>query len=417
MSPSKAQKAAAAKQAREAKARQREAGKAAKQQAAAERKRFLEVNRLRTAKSETMCELIIDLDRSLFSQGQPLATCQASMTARFEEEGASVHLCDGVVAPPLVRFRRKVKAEWNVERRHWVPLEKEEVRREAMVIVYMDAKEVVQLVSEGGEAGLETWYGDLMRRLEVINGSDAGAPQVFLICQGLVKFYSRIRANENRAYTARIRQQLAENQSGAAAQEATAASASESAPKANRRKAASSTSTDVAASTDLPTQATVERSLLQLKLMHRCYVIHAASLVDGVEWLHQLTSDLSLKPYKSLRDTHLSFAVDTGRNTTSSSSAAIYSMMLQQIPRVTPSIANSITTIYPSLHALIHAYHACRDEAAQKALLSSVQVLSNKDGTERRANRTNLGLQLSKRIHAVIRGTNAELLINNPTKD
>ena len=50
-------------------------------------------------------------------------------------------------------------------------------------------------------------------------------------------------------------------------------------------------------------------------------------------------------------------------------------------------------------------------------MLSGVQVQSNKDGTERRGNRMNLGWQLSKRIHAVVRGTNAELLINNPTKD
>ena len=36
---------------------------------------------------------------------------------------------------------------------------------------------------------------------------------------------------------------------------------------------------------------------------------------------------------------------------------------------------------------------------------------------KRRGNRMNLGLQLSKRIHTVLRGTNGEVLINNPTKD
>ncbi|CDW99161.1 hypothetical protein, partial [Sporisorium scitamineum] len=356
-SPSKAQKAAAAKHSREAKAREREAAKAAKAQAAAEKKRFLEVNRLRTSKSDTMRELIIDLDRTLFSAGQPFAGCQDSIQARFEEEGASVHLCDRVVAPPLVRYRRKVKAEWNAERRHWVPLDREEVRREGMVIVYIDAKEIVQLVAEEGEDGLESWYGDLKRRLTAMDGGrEDEQQQVFLICQGLVKFYSRLRANENRAYTARIRQQLAENQSAASTTadpgtSTTSDAAASAAAKPARRKGNTSSNVPNDAPT-LPTQAIVERSLVQLKLIHGCYVIHAASLVDGVEWLHQLTSDLSLKPYKSLRDTHLSFAVDTGRNTTSSSSAAIYSMMLQQIPRVTPAIANSITTIYPSLNAL-----------------------------------------------------------------
>lgn len=361
-----------------------------------------------------MRELIVDLDRSLFAPSHPLAPCYDSIKTRFEQEGASVELYDSVIAPPLVRFRRKVKAAWNAEKRHWVPLDTEEVRREGMVIIYVDAKQVVEQVQDGGEAGLERWYSDLKRWIEVGNEGQAEEHshlQVFLICQGLVKYYSRLRANENRAYTARIRQQLAENQNDAS-QAATAPPKS-----AVRPKATVATTGDAGVRADHPPQSAVERGLLQLKLVHRCYVIHAASLVDGIEWLHQLASDLSLKPYKSLRDTHLSFAVDTGRHTTSASSAHIYTTMLQQIPRVTPAIANSITTIYPSLQMLLQAYQRCTDEKEQQRLLSGVQVQSNKDGTERRGNRMNLGLQLSKRIHAVLRGSNGDLLINNPTKD
>lgn len=409
-SPSKTKKAAqaaAAKEAREAKAREREAAKATKLRLAAEKKRFAEANRLRTSKSDTMREMIIDLDRTLFASGQPLAGRQDSITARFEEEGATVHLCDGVVAPPLVRFRRKVRAEWSKERRHWVPLDREEVKREAVAVVVMDGGEVVRLVSEGGEGGLEGWYKDLKRRLGAVNGEEEGQQKVFLICQGLVKYYSRLRASENRAYTARIRQQLANE----GQPDDTASAGTETASKSKRK------APEAPSLADLPAQPLVETALLHLKLIHRCFVIHASSLVDSIEWLHQLSSDLSLRPYKSLRDTHLSFAVDTGRNTTSSSSPAIWSMMLQQIPRVTPAIASSIQTIYPSLHSLVEAYEKCRDEKEERALLSGVQVESNKDGTERRGNRMNLGLQLSKRIHTVLRGTNAEVLINNPTKD
>ncbi|SNX84701.1 uncharacterized protein MEPE_03410 [Melanopsichium pennsylvanicum] len=417
-SSSKADKAAAAKQAREAKAGEREAAKAAKLLAATEKKRILEANRLRTSKSDTMRELIVDLDRMLFTSGSPLSGCEGSVKARFEEEGAAVHMCDGVVAPPMIRFRRKVKAEWDAERRYWKPLDREEVRRETVSIVYVDAKDVVRVVQEdtGNQGGLERWYGDLKRRLKVLNVGAKGDEQVFLICQGLVKYYNRIRKSENRAYTARIRQQLAENQPAADAA-ADDDEVSEMIPKVASRRKGAETVVDPVPATDIPPQAMVERALLQLKLIHRCYVIHAASLVDGVEWLHQLTSDLSLKPYKSLRDTHLSFAVHTGRNTTSSSSAAIYTMMLQQIPRVTPSIAKSITTIYPSLSALVKAYKRCKDEKEEKGLLSGVQVQSNKDGTVRRDNRMNLGLQLSKRIRAVIRGTDGEVVVNNPTKD
>lgn len=404
---SKAAKAAAAKEAREAKAREREAAKAAKARLAAEKKRFIEANRLRTSKSDTMRELIVDLDRTLFAKDMPLATCEQSIVARLVEEGATVHMCDGVVAPPLIRFRRKVKAEWSDERRHWVPLDQEQVRREPVTMVYVDAAEVVRLVGEG-ETALEAWYADLERRLVAVNagevGSRGGEQQVFLICQGLVKYYSRLRANENRAYTARIRQQLAEgsNADGSASTESAGTRA------AGRKGAGSG---------DVPVQAVVERALLQLKMMRRCYVIHAASLVDGVEWVHQLTGDVSLRPYKALRDTHLSFAVDTGRNTTSNDPGAIYAMMLQQIPRVTPAIAASITTRYPSLHALVAAYKSCTSVDDERRLLATIQIETNRDGTVRSANRASLGLQLSKRIHAVLRGSNAEMLINHPTKD
>ncbi|GAC71326.1 hypothetical protein PANT_2d00056 [Moesziomyces antarcticus T-34] len=404
-STSKAAKAAAAKEAREAKAREREAAKAAKARLASEKKRFVEANRLRTSKSDTMRELIVDLDRTLFAKDMPLATCEQSIVARLVEEGATVHMCDSVVAPPLIRFRRKVKAEWSDERRHWVPLDEEQVRREPVTMVYVDAAEVVRLVGEG-ETALEAWYADLERRLLAVNagevGSRGGEQQVFLICQGLVKYYSRLRANENRAYTARIRQQLAEGSNAEVAAESTGTRA------AGRKGAGSG---------DVPVQAVVERALLQLKMMRRCYVIHAASLVDGVEWVHQLTGDVSLRPYKALRDTHLSFAVDTGRNTTSNDPGMIYAMMLQQIPRVTPAIAASIATRYPSLHALVAAYKSCTSVDEERRLLATIQIETNRDGTVRSANRASLGLQLSKRIHAVLRGSNAEMLINRPTKD
>ncbi len=201
-------------------------------------------------------------------------------------------------------------------------------------------------------------------------GSRGGEQQVFLICQGLVKYYSRLRANENRAYTARIRQQLAEGSNAEVAAESTGTRA------AGRKGAGSG---------DVPVQAVVERALLQLKMMRRCYVIHAASLVDGVEWVHQLTGDVSLRPYKALRDTHLSFAVDTGRNTMSSDPGAIYAMMLQQIPRVTPAIAASITTRYPSLHALVAAYKSCTSVDDERRLLATIQIETNRDGTVRSA--------------------------------
>ena len=189
------------------------------------------------------------------------------------------------------------------------------------------------------------------------------------------------------------------------------------APKGARRKATSAPD-PLATSSTVPPQAAVERALLTLKLMHRCYVIHASSLVDSIEWLHQLTSDLSLKPYKMLRDSHLSFAVDTGRNATSSSASAIYMMMLQQIPRVTPAIAQSIATVYPSLQSLVKAYERCQgDEKQERGLLAGVQVQSNKDGTERRGNRMNLGKELSKRIREVVRGRNGDVVVSHSSKD
>ncbi|PWZ02163.1 hypothetical protein BCV70DRAFT_186070 [Testicularia cyperi] len=283
--------------------------------------------------------------------------------------------------PPLLRFRRRLKAKWNEQRRHWVPLDHEQIVPEPTVIAYVDAKDIVQLVADN-QLDTQDQHGE---RRQI---------QIFLIVQGLVKFYNRIRANENRAYTARIRNQLANEQ---ALVDGTAS----------------------ASLSDGGDAEAMERALLILKFRHRSFVIHVDSTVDGVEWLHQLLGDLSMRPYKVLRDSHLSFAVDSGRGSTSSASPSeVWRMMLQSIPRVTPSIAESITTIYPSLRSLHLAYKACNNDQQRKnSLLATLQIAANKNGTERNLSRSSLGLQLSKRICAVFTSRNPDLLINLQTRD
>lgn len=391
-----------AKEAREAKARKRELAKQAKLDHAEERKRWKEANRLRSSKTETMKEMFVDMDSGLFAPGQPLATCKNSIKARLEEEGAAqVCFKDTIISPPLIRFRRKVKAVWNTDRRHWMPLDREEIVDESTTIVYVDAKEIVDLVAS---KGLVVWYDDLRKRLlRSVPPSAEKDFQIFLVVQGLIKYYAKIKANENRVYAARIRNQLAQEAGGAAVEPVEAESS----------RAVSKSKAPAAAAAP---QDEVERALLQLKFLHRCYVIHVGALIDGVEWIHQLTSDISIRPYKALRDSHLTFSVDS-RNTTANDNSEIWSMMLQQIPRVTASIAASITTVYPTLPSLVKAYKQCPDQLHQNQLLSTIQIATNVDGTERRGNRTNLGLQLSKRICAVLQNRNPELLINNPTKD
>ncbi len=175
---------------------------------------------------------------------------------------------------------------------------KEEVRREGTTIVYIDAGEVVKIVGEGEDA-LERWYEDLERRLGARAGEKGplGDEKVFSHLSRARQVLQQYSSQREPSYTARIRQQLAESNGASDA----GASAPATASKAPRRKATAAS--DAPTNNDIPAQPLVERALLQLKLVHRCYVIHAASLVDGVEWLHQLTSDLSLQPYKSLRDT------------------------------------------------------------------------------------------------------------------
>ncbi|KAN0064498.1 hypothetical protein ACQY0O_002126 [Thecaphora frezii] len=407
----------AAKEAeREAKRREREAKKAETRRAAAEKKRWAEANRLRRGKGDTMKELLVDFDERLCNDsgdgdgdgdGAVLKPCFDTIRERMEKDGATVATFSpsGGTTLATVRFRRKVKARLNAVRRSWIPLETEVIEAEKVVLVVLEGKELVRMVQDATLA-------DAVQALR--DGLPTAGYQILLVVQGLHKHFARLKANENRAYAARIRSQLA------------ADSAATTAGGGARRPGGSGGSSGNAAlvpGTATTIQERVEMALLGLQVTERCFVVHANGLVDLTEWICTLTADISMRPYKVLRNSFLSFCPDGGapgggggnaRNSTGADHEQTFRLMLMQIPRVTAHVADAILLRFPTLDTLYRAYRRCGSQDDIDALLADCQVESNLDGSARSAHRRGIGIQLSKRIAAVLMGCDPLALVGGP---
>ncbi|EPQ29275.1 uncharacterized protein PFL1_03030 [Pseudozyma flocculosa PF-1] len=421
---------------REAKRLEREFKKAERERAAAEKKRWAEANKLRRGKGDTMKELIVEVDQRL-CHGSPteaiLRACYDSMKERMERDGATVTTMRHEAAaevPPMITFKRKVRARLDPVRRSWVPLDSEVIESEKVVIVVLDGKQVVNMVEQSS----------LLARIHAVRDRLASGYQLFVLVQGMHRHFSRLINSENRAYTARIRSALA-SETAAAANAPPAAStgvgtdgggsaataASSSSSSSSRRTVSAPAIAAASAETTAALQDKVEMALMRLQVSERCFLVHANGLVDLAEWICTLTGDISLRPYKVVRSSFLSFCAEGavsgagggalggpgsgGRNTTGQNEVETYRLMLMQIPRVTSHVSSSIMAVYPTLSSLYRAYAACKTQHEIDTLLSDCQVDTNVDGTLRAANRRGIGAGLSKRIAAVLMGQDPLALV------
>ena len=277
------------------KQQEREAKRAERQRAIAERKRWIEANRLRRSKSDTMGEMIIQVDSRLVDPGAALHAALEPLRTRFTEDGAEFRSVRGESWPPLIRFERKVKARLDTARRAWIPLDHECIESERVVLVCLDGAELVRLVEQDR----------LLSSMHQLRTQHERGTQIFLLVVGLQRFFARRRAEVNRAYSARIRSQLTGG---------------------GPKPAASTAPVHAITADDADTQ------LIRLRVLERVFVTHANGLVDLVEWIAALTADISLRPYKLMRSSHLSFCAE-GRAPSSTAEREIYRLMLQQIVR------------------------------------------------------------------------------------
>lgn len=243
---------------KERKRLEREAKEKEKQIAA----ELAEVNKAKIDKKDSTVEMIVDLPVSL--DGQTVITQTKEFLKNIEVDTT---LYQSPVAN-MIKWRRKMKAKWNIELERWEPLQHMQIEDEKHVMCLLPAKEFVSLVMSRGDE-------DIDMHLAKLKSTHPGCIPIYLI-EGLHAFLRKNKTAENRAYQAKVLNQSNPDSVPSCSQQA-------------KRKKLTEEPVD---------EDKIEDALLRLQVMNECLVHHAAAPVETAEWITHFTQHISTIPYR-----------------------------------------------------------------------------------------------------------------------
>ncbi|CUS14374.1 unnamed protein product [Tuber aestivum] len=381
----RARRAAEREEARQAKKREKEAKDAEKELQKAARKQekeakelekkreqdFLSANKLRSSKRDSVPEMVADI--SMFLADTPTG----EQLQRFLLElGCKVN---PTWVPPLpgnlklVKWRRRVKADFDEGLGMFVPLESEQIRHESHILVYLTAKEFT-------DTALPLTASRLPAHVQKMKSALPTPPmqkptRLIYLIEGLQALIRKHRNLQNRAYQTRVLSHLP------------------SAPNIPGASTALGTDDDTLINED-----DVEDALLDLQITHNCLIHHTSSPVETAEWITIFTGDISTIPYSRHSRAHLdtSFCAEVGQVKPGLGKRDTYRKMLQEITRITPGISAAIAKEYPDVRRLVHAI-----EHGGGEVLAGIENSSTRNGLQ--SSRT-VGAACSRRIAGVFLG-------------
>ena len=187
-----------------------------------------------------------------------------------------------------IHWRRRVIKDWNAKARYWLPRHTDdyEIREQATVLIYLtvhDIEEAAQnhkdknLLLEGrgfdGSANpnqdSDTLI-DIVRKARAVHGPHY---QIFLLIQNLSEKARAKRSADNANWQAEAR--------GAAM----TASGARKGKKVEKWKSS-------------VTMEEIEDELARIVIAERCFLVRAEKYEQTVDWLVEITKDVSYKPYK-----------------------------------------------------------------------------------------------------------------------
>ncbi|KAK4692234.1 crossover junction endonuclease EME1, partial [Lecanoromycetidae sp. Uapishka_2] len=320
-----------------------------------------EVNKVKLDKKDSTPEMIVDLPATI--EGQSVG----SQIREFVKNlGVDATLYQSPI-PNVIKWRRKMKARWNAEMNHWEPTDRMEIHEEKHVMVLVSAKEFVAL------AMAQYQNNDLETHVAMLKSAYADCIPIYMV-EGLHIWLRKNKTAENRAYQARVLDQ---------AQAAEDLSLSQ--PAASKRKKSAPEVVD---------EDLIEDALLRLQVMHGCLVHHTNTSVETAEWVANFTQHISTIPYRLQRmNLDTSFCMESGQVKTGEDKDDTFVKMLQEVVRITPSIAYGITSEYTSAISLVKAFRK-----HGRDVLEDLQKAANRNGapTDRR-----IGPAISRRLYKV----------------
>ncbi|XP_044034462.1 probable crossover junction endonuclease EME2 [Siniperca chuatsi] len=156
----------------------------------------------------------------------------------------------------------------------------------------------------------------------------------------------------------------------------------------------------------------IEEVLVYLQLCKNISLVFLDGWQEVTNHVCAVTKALSKRPFKLLTErAELPFCVDgswaSGFRVERDGSGLIqvWSKQIQQLNRVSPAVASTVTAAYPSPQLLLQAYQSLGSEEDRKGLLSGLLVKSG--GKERR-----IGPEISARVYRCFTAQNPQLVLD-----
>ncbi|KAJ6119566.1 hypothetical protein N7523_003846 [Penicillium sp. IBT 18751x] len=143
---------------------------------------------------------------------------------------------------------------------------------------------------------------------------------------------------------------------------------------------------------------TIEDALLALQVTHSCLIHHSNAPAESAEWIKNFTEHISTIPYRRERmeGNDAAFCMDVGQVKSGEDKLDTFVKMLQEVNRVTASMAYGITNQYPSVTNLVRGMRI-----HGPTMLEDVKKSANKNGALTDAR---VGPAASKRLYKVFTG-------------
>lgn len=291
-----------------------------------------QANRLKVEKKNSTPEMILDLassfkDTSVGNQAVEYMRMLGVEQTFFDSSIRNV-----------VKWRRKMKAIYNSSLGYWEPCELH-LREEEHVLCLVTAQEFVDMVTSSLDSDNPNASSDLELHILRLKHAYPNCTVIYLI-EGLSAWMRKNANSRNRVYQAEFRRNLDEVQG--LSQPTTSTSAT------RRKKTNKPETTPI-------DDDTIEDALLNLQVNHNCLIHQTTAPPESAEWIKIFTEHISTVPYRRERmnDNDSAFCMDSGQVKPGENASDTYIRMLQEISRVTASMAYGVVNQYPTVVDLV----------------------------------------------------------------
>ncbi|KAJ1551644.1 putative monocarboxylate transporter mch1 [Nowakowskiella sp. JEL0078] len=364
---------------KEQKEHEKQQQQAAKAASAAAKSALNEVNKLRV-KSTTLSDMILVISPDFVTQPGG-----GALLVRMQECGVTVEL-EHQPIPNCILWKRRTSREWDTTRSCWLPCS-ERVIGEPVVLVHLDGVTLARLVN-GDDVfamfGKETLSlsavadhgGFLIRHQAEVRKAYPRCAKVLYLIEGLNKYYTLRQNAAKKKFMQKVR----------------AISEPDRGKLVKKKEATLDFET-------LPPKDAIERALLELQILGRCFIHMSTSPEFTGDLIHSFTGDLSIAEEVKYRKEVLSelrFG-DTVKSGVDEQDS--WCKMLMELRMITEPIAKAIVSKYKSPRALYNEYKRCSSLKQAEELLVKIQV---DPGFGKQLH--NIGQSRSKKIYDCVMG-------------